>query len=131
MNDLAEIEVDKQAFSYLNLQGRDQWLTFAPVFGSLTVVGTPNYSGRYRFVGRQCQFQVRFSAGTSIASVAGTDYLTLPFTAAGLSGIAVMSDDTTNILVGGCHIDVSTSRCYLPTRTASSDVFNICGSFEV
>ncbi len=124
-------EVDETSFSFLNLQERDSWSTFAPVFGSLTIVGAPNYSGRYRFVGHKCEFQVKFSAGTSIASIAGTDYLTLPFTAMGLAGIAVMTDDTTNILVGGCHIDVATSRCYLPNRTASGDVFNLCGWFEV
>lgn len=123
--------LDKDGFSYLNIQGRDAWQTFTPVFGALTVVGATSYSGRYRMVGRQCQFQVQFSAATSIASVAGTDYLTLPFTAVGLAGMAVMTDTTTNIAVGTCHLDVATSRCYLPTRTASADVFNLAGWFEV
>lgn len=131
MNDLDGIELDKVSFAYLNIQGRDRWEPFTPVFGALTVVGATSYLGRLRFVGRQCQFQVQFSAATSIASTAGTDYLNLPTTAAGLSGIATMTNTNTNISVGTCHIDVPTSRCYLPTQAASASVFLLCGSFEV
>lgn len=118
-------------FSSRDLDGIDRWESFAPVFGSLTVVGATTYTGRYRVVGRSLQFQVKFSAATSIASVAGTDYLTLPVTAAGISGIAVMTNDTTNIAVGVCHLDVTTSRCYLPTQTASANTFVLCGSYEI
>ena len=50
---------------------------------------------------------------------------------ANTSGIATMTNDTTNIAVGTCHIDVSTSRCYLPTQAASGNTFNIFGSYEV
>lgn len=124
-------EIDEKSFAWRDLLSLDQWDTFTPVFGALTVVGATSYSGRYRFVGRQCQFQVQFSAATSIASTAGVDYLNLPMTAAGLSGIAVMTNNTTNIAVGVCHVDVATSRCYLPTQGASGNVFNICGSFEI
>jgi len=124
--------VANQTFTFRDSQGQDRWeISWTPVFGSLTVIGATSYTGRYRVIGRVCEFQVKFSAATSIASTAGTDYLTLPFAAAGLSGIAVMTNDTTNIAVGVCHIDVATSRCYLPTQTASGNVFNLCGSFEV
>ena len=131
MNGLDDIQLAQDSFSWRDIQGRDKWQTFTPVFGSLTVVGATAYSGRYRFVGRKCELQVKFSAATSIASVAGTDYLTLPFTAAWLTGFGVMSNDTTNIAVGVCHLDVATSRLYLPTQTASGNVFNLFGSFEV
>jgi type II secretory pathway pseudopilin PulG len=124
-------EFDQRSFAYRDLLSTDRWESFTPVFGALTVVGATSYTGRYRIVGRQCQFQVQFSAATSIASTAGTDYLTLPITAAGLSGIAVMTNDTTNIAVGVCHIDTGTSRCYLPTQAASGSVFTICGSYEI
>lgn len=123
--------LNEGGFAYADLIGQDKWTAFSPVFGSLTVVGTPSYTGRLRVVGRSCQFQVKFSASTSIASTAGTDYLNLPIAAKGLAGIAVMTDDTTNTLVGGCHIDVATSRCYLPTKVASADIFNLCGSYEI
>ena len=122
---------DQTSFAYRDLTGQDTWLAFTPVFGSLTVVGATTYTGRYRVVGRSLQFQVSFSAATSIASVAGTDYLTLPIMAKGLAGMCVMSNDTTNVAVGICHIDVSTSRCYLPTQTASGNTFLLCGSYEI
>lgn len=122
--------VDFGSFSYQDSVGRDKWTPFDPVFGSLTVVGATSYTGRYRVIGKSVQFQVKFSAATSIASVAGTDYLTLPINASGLCGMAVMTNDTTNVSVGVCHLDVSTSRCYLPTQTASGNVFNICGWYE-
>ncbi len=123
--------VDFGSFSYQDSVGRDKWTQFTPTFGSLTVVGATSYSGRFRVVGKSLQFQVKFSAATSIASVAGTDYLSLPINAKGYSGMAVMTNDTTNISVGNCHIDVDTSRCYLPTQTASGNVFTLCGWYEI
>ena len=130
-NALDNLQLDPGSFAWRDLQGQDIWTAFTPVFGSLTVFGATSYTGRYRFVGRQCFFQVQFSAATSIASVAGTDYLTLPATAVGLAGEATMTNNTTNVAVGVCHVDVATSRCYLPAQVASGNVFTLCGSFEV
>ena len=123
--------VDEKSFAYRDIKGQDVWTSFSPVFGSLTVVGATSYSGRYRIVGRKLEFQVQLSAATSIASVAGTDYLNLPATAKGLAGMAVMTNDTTNVAVGVCHIDISTSRCYLPTQVASGNTFKLCGWYEI
>ena len=131
MNELGSIQFDPASFAYENLLGIDSWSSFTPVFGSLTVVGATSYTGRYRTVGAKLEFQVQFSAATSIASTAGTDYLTLPVSAAGLSGMATMTNNTTNISVGVCHIDVSTSRCYLPTQGASGNVFTLGGWYEI
>lgn len=130
MNAFDDVTIDVNSFSWDDLQGKDQWVPFTVVFGSLTIVGAPSYLGRMRFVGRWCQFQVQFSAGTSIASVAGTDYMTLPVAAQGLAGMATMTNDTTNIAVGVCHVDIVTSRCYLPAQVASGNTFLLCGSFE-
>lgn len=123
--------VDEKSFAYRDLKSQDVWQSFTPVFGSLTVVGATSYTGRYRIVGRSVQFQVQFSAATSIASAAGTDYLTLPITAKGISGMAVMTNDTTNVAVGVCHLDVATSRCYLPAQVASGNTFKLCGWYEI
>jgi uncharacterized membrane protein len=71
MNALDDKPIDLHGFAYRDLIGQDSWITFTPTFGSLTVVGATNYSGRLRIVGRQVQFQVQFSAATSIASAAG------------------------------------------------------------
>jgi hypothetical protein len=129
---LATLEnVDERSFAYRDITSQDRWDSFTPSFGSLTVIGATSYTGRYRIIGKKFEFQVQFSAATSIASTAGTDYLTLPVTAKGLSGMAVMTNDTTNIAVGVCHIDVATSRCYLPTQGASGNTFTLAGWYEI
>ena len=131
MNEFDGIDVDQQSFAWNDLLDQDKWLSFTPVFGSLTVVGATTYTGRLHIVGQQCFFQVKFLAATSIASVAGTDYLTLPIAAKGISGVATMTNDTTNIAVGVCHIDTATSRCYLPTQIASGNTFLLAGWMEI
>lgn len=131
MNVLDNQPIDQKSFAFRDLLSMDRWESFAPVFGALTVVGATSYTGRYRIVGRQLQFQVRFSAATSIASVAGTDYLTLPVAAKGVAGIATMTDDTANVAVGLCHVDVATSRLYLPAQAASGSVFTLAGWYEI
>jgi len=131
MNAFDEVITDPASFAWKDIRGQDKWTEWTPVFGSLTVVGATTYVGRFRKVGKQCFFQVQFSAATSIASVTGTDYLTLPFTAGGLSGNGVMTNDTSNVAVGNCHIDVATSRCYLPAQVASGNTFNLAGWFEI
>jgi hypothetical protein len=128
---LDDITLDQKSYAFNDLIGQDRWLAFTPVFGSLTVVGATTYVGRLRIMGRSVQFQVTFKAATTIASVAGTDYLTLPIAAKGIAGIATMTNDTTNIAVGVCHIDTATSRCYLPTQAASANTFTLCGSYEI
>ena len=130
MNELDDVHIDKESFAYDDIRGQDSWRSFTPVFGALTVVGDTSYSGRLRRLGKSTQFQVQFSAATSVASVAGTDYLTLPVTAKGLAGVAVMTNDTTNVAVGLCHIDTATSRCYLPSQVASANVFTLAGWYE-
>jgi len=131
MNQLDDKQIDQTSFSYTDLLSLDRWNSWTVVFGSLTVVGTPTYTGRYRKIGRSIQFQVRLVATTSIASVAGTDYLTLPVSSKGLTGLAYMTNQTTNIAVGECHVDAANSRCYLPTQGASSNTFNIVGWYEI
>jgi len=129
-NDFDNVSIDRSSFAYRDLLSQDTWSAFTPVFGSLTVVGATSYIGRFRRIGRMCQIQVKFSAATSIASTAGTDYLVSPMTMKGLSGMGIMTNDTTNIAVGLCHVDVSASRIYLPTQTASGNVFNLFTEFE-
>jgi hypothetical protein len=51
--------------------------------------------------------------------------------AKGISGMGVMTNDTSNIAVGVCHIDVATSRCYLPSQVASGNTFKLCGWYEI
>lgn len=130
MNAFDNVQIDQKGFSWRDLLDVDQWDSFT-VSVSLVVVGTPTYFGRYRIVGRQCQFQVSLISSTSIASTAGTHYITLPIQAKGIAGIATMTNNTTNVAVGICHVDVTDSRCYLPTQLASGDAFTVCGSYEI
>ncbi len=130
-NAFENVQIEQGGFAYQNLLGRDKWVPWTVAFGSLTVVGTPTYTGRLKYVGRQVFFQVKIVPSTSIASAAGTDYLTLPVAAKGVAGMATMTNDTTNVAVGVCHIDTTTSRCYLPAQVASGNVFTISGWYEI
>lgn len=130
MNVFDGVQIHQAGFAYRDLLDVDQWDAFAPT-ASLTLVGTPTYTGRFRIVGKQCFFQISAVSSTSIASTAGTHYFDLPITAKGIGGVATMTNDTTNIAVGTCHIDVTNSRCYVPSQAASGNIFNICGWYEV
>lgn len=121
---------DVQSFVYRDSMGQDRWDAFT-VSTNLTVVGTLTAKGRARTVGRCCEFQVSLVADTSIASTAGTTYLTLPIEAVGLAGHAAMTNDTTGVAVGLAVIQVSTSRCFLPTQAASANTFKVYGVYEI
>ena len=122
--------VDTGSFAYRDITGQDKWVTWTPV-ASITVVGTPTYTGRFRIVGRQCFWQISAVASTSIATTAGTSYFELPVTAKGTSGMATMVNASTNIAVGVGVIDVANSRVYPPSQAANASVFHITGWNEV
>jgi len=130
MNPFDNVSVAKESFAYNDLVGQGKWENWTPTF-SLTAVGTPTYSGRFRQLGRCVQFQVKIVPATSIATTAGTSYMDLPVVAKGYAGIATMTNDTTNVAVGVAHIDVANSRCYPPTQGASGNTFTLSGFYEV
>jgi hypothetical protein len=124
--------LDETSFAYLDITSQDAWKgTWTVIFGSLTVVGATNYVGRYHVEGKVIRFQVRFSAATSIASSAGTDYLNLPIASKGLGGMATMTNASTNVAVGVGHIDATNARCYLPSQAVSGDTFILAGWYEI
>jgi len=121
-----------ESFSWLDLMGLERWNTFVPVFTSLTVIGATTYLGRFRYVGAKVEFQISLLAATSIASVAGTTYLSLPtLRVRGIAGHAAMTNATTKVAVGLGHIDIANARCYLPAQVASGNTFNLFGEYEV
>lgn len=129
--------VNIDGFADRDLRGLDRWqyrteadVPYTTVF-STTNVGTPTYKLRWRLVGKQCFFQASIDSSTSIATTAGASYMVLPVTAAGITGMAVMSDAATGIAIGTCHINVTLSRCYLPTQGASANEMHITGWYEV
>ena len=129
MNDLDDLQLAKQSFSYRDIIGQDKWETWIVSYSFATATSL-TVSGRFRVVGRQCFFQVK-STGTSIATTAGTSYIDLPIAASGYGGVGTMTNDTTNVAVGVGHIDVATSRFYPPAQLASGNDFIFAGWFEV
>ena len=117
MNYFDNVEIDRRSFAYRDLLSQDLWDTFT-VSASITVFGTATYSGRYRIAGKRCEFQISAVATTSIATTAGTSYFSLPIAAKGIGGMATMSNDTSNVAVGVCHVDVATSRVIFSGRAA-------------
>ena len=113
-----------------NLRGWP-WVAFTPTRTGWTDVGTPTVTGRYRLVGPQCFFQVKVVPGTTVATAAGTSYVALPVTAAGLCGDGSMSNLTTLVSIGECVIDVANSRAYVPAQLATANTLVISGSYEV
>lgn len=132
MNVFDDKQIAEQSFAFRDLLGIDSWESFV-VVAILTVVGTPTYVGRYRIVGKQCFFEISAVSSTSIASTAGTHYFNLPIAAKGVAGFATMTDNTTKIAAGTgvCHIDIATSRCYVPTQAASANTFLVAGNYEI
>lgn len=119
----------KASFAYRDLMGQDKWTTWNPAY-SFTTATSLTVSGRYHVAGRRCAFQVK-TTGTSLATTAGTSYITLPLTAGGYGGLCLMTNDTSNVAVGVGHIDVANSRAYPPTQGASGNDFIIAGWYEV
>jgi hypothetical protein len=130
VNAFDDVLIDPASFAFRDLIGRDLWESFV-VSASVTVVGSPTYVGRYHVAGKVCHFQISAVSDTSIATTAGTSFFALPIAAKGIGGVASMTNDTTNIAVGVCHIDVANSRVYPPSQGASGNTFTICGWYEI
>lgn len=131
MNAITELQtINQLGFAFRDISGNDKWESFT-VTATLTLVGAATYVGRYRICGAICYFQISAVAATSIASTAGTSFFDLPRAAQGIGGVATMTNATTRIAVGDCHIDVPLSRAYVPAQVASGNTFNVCGWFEI
>ena len=107
-----------------------RWTSFTAARTGWTDVGTPTVTARYCQIGGAVFFQVKVVPGTTVATTAGTSYISLPVAAAGLSGHASMGDATTLISVGQCVFDVANSRCYVPSQVATADILTIAGFYE-
>ena len=78
-------------------------------------------------------FQIKVVPATTTATVAGTSYVSLPVAAGAnaLAGDASMMNITTLIAVGNCAMDLTNSRCYVPTQGATGNTLTIAGWYEV
>lgn len=129
LNEL-ETSLKRYSFAWLNLIGQDKWSEFTTARTGWTDVGTPTVTARYRLVGKKCEFQVKVVPSTSIATTAGTSYISLPVAATGYGGSVTMVNTSTNVAVGVGVIDVNNSRAYVPSQTASGNTFVISGWCE-
>ena len=108
------------------------WASWTPTRTGWTDVGTaPVVTANYVRTGNIINFEIKVVPGTTVATTAGTSYVSLPVTAAGLSGDASMVDLTTLIAIGDCVIDVANSRVYVPTKIATGDSLLIAGWYRV
>ena len=122
---------NREAFSYRDLIGEDRWQSWTPVRTGWTDIGTPTVTGRFHVIGKQCFFQVEVVPGTTVATVAGTSYVELPIGAEGFSGDGSMMNETTLIGVGNVVFDITNSRVYVPSQTATGNTLTVAGWYEV
>ena len=107
------------------------WTPFTAVRTGWTDVGAPTVTARYCRSGGVGYLQVKVVPATTVATVAGTSYIALPLTAAGLAGDGIMVDLSTLVSIGNCVIDVANSRIYVPAQVATADTLLVSGWFEV
>lgn len=131
INQLDGFELFTQGFAFRDIIGQDRWTKFTPIRTGWTDVGAPTIAATWRDVGAQCFLQMRVAPGTTVATTAGTSYIDLPRPAAGISGEGSMQDFTTKLWIGGCMVDVTTSRLYVPTWAASGDTILLWASWQI
>ena len=123
--------LNRLGFAHRDLIGQDKWTAWTPARTGWTDVGTPTVTGQFRTVGKQCFIQVKVVPGTTVATVAGTAYIALPITAAGLAGDASMMNSTTLVAIGLCVVDVTNSRLYVPTQAATGNTLTLAGWYQI
>lgn len=130
MNQFDDLQIDQESFSWDDLMGIDSWKTFTPSFTNLGTSGTLSAAGRFKELGRMVLFQAQFSAGTYVASTAGTTYMNCVKSARGYGGNVTMVNATAKTSVGNGVIDVANSRVYLPGQSTSGNTFVVSGWHE-
>jgi hypothetical protein len=100
--------------------------TFTPSFTSLTVVGTPTYTGRYTRTGRVVYFSVRIQSTTTTASTVGVTVMQgFPFViATGENTVlsAINNGTLATLPNGAVALSGGSTTVYLPTWAATADV---------
>jgi hypothetical protein len=99
---------------------------WTPVPTSLTVVGTPTYTGRYIKIGKQVFWTLKIESTTTTASTANTTYFSGLPAAASPAVCAAVSSNVASF--GNGYVD-TTGNVYTPTWGATPVVF-CSGSYE-
>ena len=124
-----DANIDTKGFAYRDMLGLDRWDSFT-VSTNVSTAGTTTFTGRYRLIGKACEFQAQLSASGSIATTTGIHYFALPISAKGLAGFAIMTNLSTNA-GSACGVNLSTSRVYLPTQASTTAILSIFGKMEI
>ena len=113
--------------------GVGTWSTWTPTRTGWTDVGEPTVTARKCQIGNIGYLQIKVVPSTTTATVAGTSYVDLPYTAnaSGIGGDGSMLNSTTLIGIGTTVIDVANSRIYVPTQGATANTLTISAWFEV
>jgi len=97
--------------------------TWTPVPTSLTVVGTPTYTGTYVKVGNIVSIWCKLSDTTSVASTANTTYISgLPFTVGTMNSVIIATTQNVNNIGTGFVVGGNTVA-YTPTWSAYAAVY--------
>ena len=100
--------------------------TWTPTFTSLTVIGTPTYTGRYTRVGNVVYFSVRIQSTTSTSSTVGVTIMQgFPFViATGENTVlsAINLGTLATLPNGAVAKSGGSTTAYLPTWSATADV---------
>lgn len=105
--------------------------TWTPSFSSLTVTGSPTYSGKYTKIGRvvYISWQITTGGSATTSSTANTTSITnLPYTVNTSGVMSVSSNNIKNIGVGMFY---SSTTAYTPTWIATTDVIYGSGCYTV
>ena len=108
------------------------WIAWTPIRTGWTDVGGPTVTARYCQFGNVVFFQIKVVPGTTVATTAGTSYVSLPVAAgaSGIGGDGSMVNTTALLAIGAVAFDVANSRCYVPTQAATTATLEIAGWFE-
>lgn len=131
INKLDGLELFTQGFSFRDIIGQDRWTAFTLIRGAWTDVGTPTVTAYWRDVGAQCFLQAKIVPATSVATTTNVSYIDLPRPAKGLAGEGSMQNLTTHATIGGCVVDTSNSRLYLPTWAASGNTILLWATWQI
>lgn len=119
--------------SYGTVPGVGAWASYVPTRTGWTDVGTPTVTARYCQLGALCFVQIKVVPSTTIATVAGSSYVSLPLAcgASSIGGDGSMENLTTLVAIGICTFDVANSRLYVPSQGATANTLTISAWYEV
>lgn len=109
------------------------WLSWTPAWTSLTVTGSPIYSGKFNINNRVFSPVVFIQAngGTTAATYGTTIVNNLPVVVAGLRCSGIIFDTASGLIKGGAQYIPTLNQIYPSSWTATGNDLSISGSFQI